>query len=215
MHRSRSVNARRLAIAALLAPVLLVMAAGWASAHVEAEAEGSPQAGVGPVVVTFIAEAESTTAGIVSARTQLPAGVLPAWVSLGSGPTGWALTATKDGFQIGGPALAPKVDAKFAIRIGRLPADLSGTLPFKTLVRYAAGKEDAWIEEPTSDNPDPDSPAPTITVFAASGHAAATATTATSKAPAATDAQDSKTSNTLGLVFLGAVVALVAGIGLW
>lgn len=167
----------------------------------EAEAEGSPQAGVGPVVVTFIAEAESTTAGIVSARTQLPAGLLPAGVSLGSGPTRWALTATKDGFQIGGPALAPKVDAKFAIRIGQLPADLSGTLPFKTLVRYAAGKEDAWIEELTSDNPDPDSPAPTLTVLAASGRAGATATAtaaAAKRTATVTDAENSETSDTPG-----------------
>lgn len=69
--------------------------------------------------ITVTAEAESSTADITSAKTQLPEGILPEWVSLASGPPGWALTPTKDGYEVGGPALEPRQDAVFSITIGQ------------------------------------------------------------------------------------------------
>lgn len=78
--------------AAIVAPVTLGLSfvgLAPASAHVEASAEGA-QAGTGPVTVSFVAEAESATAGIVGVKTQLPAGIAPDAVSLASGPAGWA-----------------------------------------------------------------------------------------------------------------------------
>ena len=80
-------------------------------------------------------------------------------MSLASGPAGWALTPTADGYDVTGPPLAPGTDVEFGITIEQLPADAT-VLVFKTLVRYTDGAEDAWIEEPTADNPEPAEPGP-------------------------------------------------------
>ena len=173
----------RRTLAAALAAGLLLIGAGPASAHVEATAGAGAQAGKGPVTVGFVAEAESSTAGIAGAKTQLPAGVLPEWVSLASGPPGWTLTPTADGYEVAGPALAPGTDAEFTIRIGRLPADRT-ELIFKTLVRYTDGHEDAWIEEPTPGDPEPPHPAPVVTVAPAAASTSMSAPSPAADTPA-------------------------------
>jgi hypothetical protein len=200
---------------------LLLLAAAPAAAHVEASAEGA-QAGTGPVVVTFSAEAESSTAGIVGVKTQLPEGIAPADVTLASGPAGWALTPTADGFEIAGPDIGPGVDAVYAVTIAQLPANRT-ELAFPTLQRYSDGREDAWIEPVTDAVPNPDRPAPVLTVAPAppgattapSSSAAPTssATTPTSADPAEsadpeTASQSSEDESNTGTILL--VVAAVA-----
>ena len=218
-------------VGAALGTVLLTATA--ASAHVEATAEGA-QAGAGPVTVAFDIAAESGTAGITGVKTQLPAGLAPSSVSLTSGPTGWALSPTSDGYEIAGPALEVGVNAELSVAITQLPADATADLPFKTLVRYSDNSEDAWIELPTADNPEPANPAPAITVAPAaapattpapssaapSPSASPTSETPVSQTPVSTDtaaaaATDDGSSST-GLV-LGAivVVAALAGAALW
>jgi hypothetical protein len=211
----------RLAVAALLAGCLLLVGAGPAGAHVEATVSAGAQAGAGPVTVAFEAAAESPSAGIAAVKTQLPAGMPPEDVSLASGPAGWALTPTSDGFEVGGPPLPPGTDAEFTISISQLPADRT-ELPFKTLVRYTDGSEDAWIEEPTPGNPEPENPAPVITVApaaaptstAAPGSTPATSSPATS-APAATpraqESDDEGTPTWLNVLGVLAAVAVLAG----
>lgn len=202
---------------------LLSIGVAPASAHVEATAEGA-QAGTGPVTVSFLAEAESTTAGIVGVKTQLPDGIGPESVSLASGPPGWALTATPDGYEVSGPDIGPRVDLEYGITIDMLPRDRT-ELPFKTLLRYADGREDAWIELPTDANPDPEQPAPTITVAAApavptttpsssaapspavSPSAGADTTSSTQQEAAAATTQDSSST---GWIVAGVVVVAVA-----
>jgi hypothetical protein len=211
----------RLVVAVPLAACLLLVGAGPAAAHVEATVSPGAQAGAGPVTVAFAAEAESPSAGIASVKTQLPAGMPPQDVSLATGPSGWALTPTPDGFEVGGAPLQPGTDADFTISIRQLPADRT-ELPFKTLVRYTDGTEDAWIEEPTPDNPDPESPAPVITVApaaaptsaAAPGPTTATSTPTTSAPTTTPQAQESDDEGTpTWLIVLGvlAAVAVLAG----
>lgn len=181
---------RRAGFAAVLAIALTFLGAAPASAHVEATAEGA-QAGTGPVTVAFSAEAESTTAGIVSAKVQLPAGVDPSSTILAAGPTGWALTPTLDGYEVAGPDIGPGVDLEYSVTIDRLPVDAPAELPFKTLLRYSDGVEDAWIELPTADNPDPENPAPAITVAAAPPGAATSSAPATESTAPSTTATES------------------------
>jgi len=185
--------AARLLLAVLATAALVLIGAAPAAAHVEATVDPGAQAGAGPVTVTFSAAAESPSAGIASIRAQLPAGIPPESVSLASGPAGWALTPTADGYDITGPPLAPGTDAAFAITIELLPADAT-VLVFKTLVRYTDGTEDAWIEEPTADNPEPQNPAPAITVAPAA--APTTTTSPTSSAPATTSSAAATTAST-------------------
>jgi hypothetical protein len=211
----------RLAVAVLLAACLLLVGAGPAAAHVEATVSPGAQAGAGPVTVAFAAEAESPSAGIASVKTQLPAGMPPQDVSLATGPSGWALTPTPDGFEVGGAPLQPGTDADFTISIRQLPADRT-ELPFKTLVRYTDGTEDAWIEEPTPDNPDPEDPAPIITVAPAAAPTSAAApsptpatssaaTTAPTTTPQAQESDDEGTPTWLIVLGVLAAVAVLAG----
>jgi Domain of unkown function (DUF1775) len=223
---TRSAAPRRSLATGVLAAALLAAGTGTAAAHVEVSASGAT-AGAGPVTVTFSAESESTSAGIAAMRTRLPEGITPADVSLASGPAGWALTPTADGFEVGGPALPAGEDAEYAITVARLPAGVT-ELAFPTLQRYADGREDAWIERPPAGAPEPESPAPVLTVAPgapAPATAPATGTTtssatsaretaATATTPAAEEEDDGGVAAGW-LVGLGVlVVAAVAG-GLW
>jgi hypothetical protein len=84
-------SARRSSAVPAPAAVLVLLGAGPALAHVEVAAQGTAQAGTGPVTLLFSAEAESATAGIVGFRTRLPEGIEPGAASLASAPPGWVL----------------------------------------------------------------------------------------------------------------------------
>lgn len=199
-----------------------------ARAHVEASAEGA-QAGTGPVTVSFVAEAESATAGIVGVKTQLPVGIAPDAVSLASGPAGWTMTVMPDAYEVSGPDIGPGVDLEYGITVEQLPRE-STELPLRTLLRYSDGREDAWIESPTENNPDPEMPAPTITVVAAPPlPAPPSSPAATSAAPGplieagttlpadtrgAAAAGDSS-SSTAGVVGLAAFATVILAAGAW
>jgi hypothetical protein len=148
-------------------------------------------------------------------KTQLPAGIAPADVSLASGPEGWALTPTADGFELGGPALAPGLDAEYSVTVLQLPADAT-EFPFPTLQRYSDGREDAWIEPVTDALPDPEKPAPVLSVAPAPPGATTaarpnpTATdTATATPTMSTDTQTDEASDATGSSV--GTIALVAG----
>ncbi len=143
---------RALTIAATgLVGVLLL--ASPAAAHTEIELDHAT-AGATNVTMSVTAEAESSKAGIASVAVQLPAGITPDQVSLVSGPSGWALTTTADGYQVAGASLKTGVDAAYKVRVAKLP-DTPGVLTFKTVVTYANGDADSWIGAPGADNPAP------------------------------------------------------------
>ena len=204
------------------------MGAGSAAAHIEVSAEGA-QAGTGPVTLSFMAESESPSSGIVGVKTQLPAGIAPADVSLAGAPEGWALTPTADGFELGGSALARGLDAEYSVTVAQLPADAT-ELAFPTLQRYSDGSEDAWIEPVTADLPDPEKPSPVLSVAPAPPGATTAATpsptatgTASAEPTASTDAptdeasdstDDGSNTGTIALI-AGGLVVLAVGPGVW
>ncbi|MFI7355876.1 DUF1775 domain-containing protein [Streptomyces avidinii] len=147
---------RRLAFAAVVAVAAVGVAAGPASAHAEVTAS-DPRALAENVTLSFTSEAESDTAGIAELRVVLPKGIAPDAVTLKDAPKEWKLTATPDGYAIGGPALATGTDAAYSITVRQLPDEKS--LAFKTLETYGDGQISRWIEVPTSgekvDNPAP------------------------------------------------------------
>ena len=145
--------------AVVLGLVGAVAWAGVAYAHVEVSAQPAI-AGSENAVVTFEAAAESSTAGISSVRIVLPEGIVPTDVTLKTGPAGWTLTPTADGYTVGGPALPRGRDAVHAVTVTRLPD--ATRLVFKALVNYSDGSVDRWIEEPTTANPNPDNEAPVL-----------------------------------------------------
>jgi uncharacterized protein YcnI len=137
--------------AAGLAAVLLL--ASPAAAHTEIDLDNAT-AGATNVTMSVNAEAESTKAGIASVAVRLPAGLTPNQVSLVTGPSGWTLSPTSDGYQVAGTALKTGVNAQYKIKIAQLPAT-PGVLTFKTVVTYANGDADSWIGAPGADNPAP------------------------------------------------------------
>jgi len=164
----------------LLAGILLglLLMAGPAAAHVEVSAEPA-QAGAWEALVTFNAEAESGTAGIRSLQVQLPEGIKPPDVAWVSGPPGWSLTATADGYEVSGPPLQVGAPARYSISVQQLPNTQS--LMFKTVQTYTDGSTDRWLDPPGAGGAEPANPAPVIALSPAADAGAPPA----SPAPAA------------------------------
>jgi uncharacterized protein YcnI len=159
-----------------------------AFAHVEVSADKT-RAGATDVTLTFTGEAENPKAGIMSERVVLPDGIAPADVSPAKLPPGWKFTAAGDGFTVGGKALKTGTDAVWSVKIAKLPADQT-RLSFKTLETYGDGSIVRWIEIQEPGGPEPDNPAPLVTLRPGPSSSAASASpspavTATSPANAA------------------------------
>ncbi|WP_030435678.1 DUF1775 domain-containing protein [Actinoplanes subtropicus] len=167
---------KRVATVAAVAGVAVLGLAGPALAHVEVSADKTT-AGASDVTLTFDGEAENTKAGIKSERVVLPAGLPPAGVTLVKAPAGWTFTSAADGFTVGGAPLKIGQDAVWKVRIAKLP-DGQTRLSFKTLETYGDGSIVRWIEIQQPGQPEPDNPAPLVTLKP--GPAAAPALGATS-----------------------------------
>ncbi|MFE3992003.1 DUF1775 domain-containing protein [Streptomyces goshikiensis] len=192
--RRVALQLRRLCIAAVGAVVVVGVAAGPAAAHAEVTAS-DPRALAENVTLSFTSEAESETAGIKELRVVLPKGIAPDALTLKDAPKDWKLTATADGYTIGGPALATGTDAEYSVTVRQLPDEKS--LAFKTLETYGDGKIDRWIEVPAGGEK-VDNPAPLLELKAAAPGAkliapdpSPTPSSAAPSAPAAPAAQPS------------------------
>ncbi|MGW4379047.1 DUF1775 domain-containing protein [Kitasatospora sp. NPDC004531] len=151
-------RASRPALTTLLGLGLVLGAAGTAAAHVEVNSS-TAQALAVDATVAFSVEGESSTAGITDVKVTLPAGLTPADITPDKIPDGWKLTPTADGWTVAGPALAPGAPAEYSVKVRQLPA--AGPVVFKTLVDYADGRTDRWIELPQGDAK-PEHPAPAL-----------------------------------------------------
>ncbi|MFJ9629668.1 DUF1775 domain-containing protein [Streptomyces sp. NPDC101175] len=154
---------RRVALAAAVALTAALATAVPAAAHAEVEAD-RPRALAENVTLSFVSEAESSSAGFTALRVVLPEGIAPGDVTLGEAPKGWKLTAASDGYTVSGPALKPGVDAEHEIDVRQLPD--AKELVFKTVETYSDGKISRWIELPTGDK-EPEQPAPVLKLKAA------------------------------------------------
>jgi hypothetical protein len=136
--------------------------AGPALAHVEVSADKTT-AGASNVTLTFTGEAENPAAGIRSERVVLPPGIDPASVTLVKAPAGWTFARADDGFTVSGAALKTGTDAVWAVKIAKLP-DGQTRLSFKTVETYGNGDVSRWIEIQEAGQPEPDNPAPLVTL---------------------------------------------------
>ncbi|MFK4221990.1 DUF1775 domain-containing protein [Streptomyces sp. NPDC019890] len=219
---------RRTAFAATAALATVLAVAGPAAAHVEVNAS-DPRALAKNVTLTFTSEAESDTAGIAKLQIVLPEGITPDAVSLKEAPAGWKLTPSKDGYTVGGKALATGTDAVHSITVTQLPDAKS--LAFKTIETYGDGKIDRWIELPGG-GAEPENPAPVLALKpAAPGATASTAAPSTSPTPtppkaapapsAKTDEKDEKAEkdddagNGVVIGVVAAAVVVAAGFTVW
>ncbi|MET4923681.1 DUF1775 domain-containing protein [Streptomyces sp. PSRA5] len=159
MNASRtSAAGRRLGVLAAATISAIVAAAGPAAAHAEVTASDS-RALAENVTLSFVSEAESDASGIKELRIVLPKGIAPGTVELTEAPKGWKLTATADGYTVGGTALAVGTDAEHSVSVRQLPDAKS--LAFKTVETYGDGEISRWIEIP-GDGQQVENPAPVL-----------------------------------------------------
>ncbi len=225
MSRNRArIVAAGVGTSALVGAAALLGIAAPALAHTQASID-NPRAGATNVTLSLNAEAESTTAGIKSLDVTLPSGIAPEQVSLASGPQGWTFTRTAQGFMVSGTPLSTGTDAKTSVHIAALPGAPT-VLAFKTLVTYADGKVDRWIEAPSSAVPTPPNPAATVSLEPGTNATATSAPPTNLVSPnaalrhnpsPAARAGTSKAQTALLWVIIGAllILLLVLGVVFW
>jgi uncharacterized protein YcnI len=108
-----------------------------------------------------------------------------------------------------GGSIAPGTFQRFPISMGPLPETES--LEFKTVQTYSSGEVVRWIDTVTPGGEEPEHPAPTLTLVAATEDADAATTAATLPKDVATssDVDSAKTIGIIGIV-LGGIALIVA-----
>ena len=218
----------RRAVLALFAVLVAVLSlgVGTASAHVRASSPDATPGGFGEI--SFRTPSESATAKTTSVRVQLPTDTPFAFVSVKPVP-GWTATTTTtpldtpveaEGATITeavsevawtadpGGGLNPGEYETFSISAGPMPEGVD-ELSFPTLQGYDDGTTSSWIEPTVEGQAEPEHPAPTLSLTAASGEATTDGTTTTPDTTAA--ASDSGPSGLAITALILSIVGLLLG----
>lgn len=228
---------KRTAVVAGTVAALTLTIAAPAAAHVTVSSPNATQGGYS--TVTFKVPNESDEASTTKVEVNLPKDTPVASVSVRPVP-GWTVVAEKaklatplevHGAQVteavskitwtasAAAAIKPGEFQVFDVSMGPLPA--APQMIFKALQTYSDGTVVRWIDEPTTDGTEPESPAPVLKLAAAGGSAApATADAATApgtqSAAVAGEGSSGSTPGTVlglagaGLGLLALIVALLA-----
>jgi uncharacterized protein YcnI len=223
-HRARRRFATRLGIVVLAAFTALaasVTIAAVASAHVTVSSQDAAAGGFGKL--TFRVPNESDTASTVGLRIQIPPEAAMAFVSTQQLP-GWTATPTTTDleeplqsehgeissyvsvveFRATEGGIAPGQFQEFALSGGPFPD--ADTLTFPTVQLYSDGTEAAWIEPTVAGQGEPERPAPTLSLTAATPPEAA------ATEPAAVDHSHAGVSDSPGgLALFLSILALLVG----
>lgn len=207
--------AARTAVVAGLATGALILGTGLASAHVVVSAPGAEQGGY--TVLTFRVPTESETASTTTVQVQLPGlssartQPIPGWTSVvEKDPT--SSLATSVTWTAGpGAEVVPGQFQQFLLSAGPLPEEESVSFP--AVQTYSDGEVVNWDEPAAADGSEPEYPAPTLELAAASGdeHASATVTASSDSATTSSSDTTARWLGGIGLV-LGALGAAL-GIG--
>jgi uncharacterized protein YcnI len=214
----------RLAVVVLAALVAVLASAGLASAHVSVSSPDAAAGGFGKVI--FRVPNESDTASTVKVRIQIPTD--PPFASMSVQPVpGWTAATTKtplnppvtddDGnkvteavsvveFTADAGGIAPGQFQEFALSGGPFPD--KDSLSFPVVQTYSDGSESAWIDPSVEGQPEPEHPAPVLSL------AAGTAAAASTSADTATTAHEhtATTNQPAGVALFLAILALVVAI---
>lgn len=196
-----------------LSAAAMIAAAGVASAHVTVVAPGAAQGGY--TVLTVRVPTESDTASTTSVTVDLPnltsarTEPMPGWtatVERSADDKATGVTWTAD---LGNPGVGPGQFQQFVLSAGPLPEE--DTVSFPARQTYSDRQVVAW-DQPATDGAEPEYPAPTLELAAASadehaghgGHSTGTSDTAT------TAAAESSSSDDTALWVAGAALVLGA-----
>ena len=219
----------RLLTVAAAATAAVGLTALPALAHVTVSSPGATQGSFG--VLTFRMPNEMDNANATELKVQLPADQPLASVAVKPEP-GWAYTVTRaklaqpvtddDGNQVtdyvsvidwkataGG--IKPGEYEDFDLSVGPLPK--ADSMTFKAIQVYSNGETVPWIEVPAAGSSDePEHPAPTLKLAAASDTGATAPTTNTAAAaPASTSGDEAGNGSVTGAYVVGGI-GLVAGL---
>jgi hypothetical protein len=103
----------------------------------------------------------------------------------------------------GNPGIGPGQFQEFSLSVGPFPDAKS--LSFAAVQSYSDGTETAWIDPTVEGQPEPDHPAPTLTVGASSSSSSSDGSSASSA-----DSGSSSRTGTVALIL--SIVALVLGV---
>ena len=217
----------RLAVPAVALPLLLVVWAIPAAAHVTVHAD-DPQQGASDVRLSFRVPNESDTAVTTKIQVFFPTdhplvGVLteplPGWTATtttGNLATpvktddGTITTAVTEVTWSGGKVPVGSFQ-DFVVDVGQLPD--ASSLTFKALQTYSDGHVVSWIETVPPGEPEPDFPAPVLSLTPAADAGANPAASSTGTTTPASKSTSDGTARTLAAVGIGAAV-LLGGAGL-
>src|ERR1700722_5338348 len=191
---------RKFGLVAAGALVFLVLDAGVAAAHVTVSPESLPQ-GTDDAILTFRVPNESATAAGTGLKIQFPLTHPIVLVNPQAG-SGWQVnvikstlpkpiptddgtfTSTTSEIDWSGSTIPVGQFGEFNVLAQGVPSGTS-QLVFKAIQTYSDGTVVSWIEVPSKAVPDPEHPAPIITLTKGGGAASTTATTAAVAAAAA------------------------------
>jgi uncharacterized protein YcnI len=223
---------RRLAVLAASVAALVLGIAAPASAHVTVNPNEAAQGGYAKL--TFRVPNERANAGTVKLAVQLPQDHPITSVSV-QPHDGWTyevsrrkldtpikgssgdITDVVDTVTWSGGPIKPGEFDEFSVSVGPLPKDAS-SLTFKAVQTYENGEVVRWVDEAVEGQPAPKSPAPVLTLTAASGTDAASHDDAAAPSPGSSGASQSdvdaaKTFGIIGFV-LGALGLAIGGLAL-
>jgi uncharacterized protein len=221
---------RRIIVALAVAGCALVALAGPASAHVTVEPSSAPKGS--DAVLTFVVPNEeenaTTTKVVIEFPTDHPIAEalvqnMPGWssavasshvataIQTDNGPVNTAVksvtwTATD------GKGIAVGNFAAFSVSVG-LPDD-ADALTFPAIQTYSNGKTVNWVEVTPAGGPEPDNPAPVLTLTQSDQGGATTPTTAATSGSASSAVKQSDVDNAKTIAIVGVIVGalgLVAG----
>ncbi|MCM0678889.1 YcnI family protein [Micromonospora phytophila] len=222
-HRRSATAAAALALGAVATAVFGFAAP--ASAHVTVNPQEATQGGYGRFA--FRVPNESDTASTTKVEVVLPENAPVGSVSTMPVP-GWTVAVQKrkvdppvevHGSRLsevvskltwtatGDAGVKPGQFQEFPVSLGPLPQ--VDTMVFKTLQTYSDGNVQRWIEEPVAGAEEPESPAPVLTLAAATPSAGPTGTAGGTEADDDDDAEDDGDGAATAL----GVAGLVAGAG--
>jgi uncharacterized protein YcnI len=213
----------RFIVTAVLGALLMLASAGSADAHVSVAPETATRGGDATLTFRVPNERDIATTKV---EVALPEDHPIASVTVRPAP-GWTvavqtikLTAplksdygevTEAASRVGwtGGTIAPGQFEEFEISAGPLPEN-ADHLVFKVLQTYADGQVVRWIDEPIAGGPEPDHPAPTVTLIAASAAPSSGETATKTPASAPTKATTGRDGTGVALAATALAVAIGA-----
>jgi periplasmic copper chaperone A len=226
---------KRLGLAALCALAFVLLGAAQAAAHVTVSPSSIPQ-GTDDVILTFRVPNESATAAVTGLKIQFPLEHPIVLVNPEAG-SGWQVsviktalpkpvttddgtfTSTTSEIDWTGNTIPVGQFGEFNVLAQGIPTGTS-QLVFKAIQTYSDGTVVSWIEVPSKAVPNPEHPAPVVTLTATSGGSSSAATTTTAAAAAGsstatTAAGGNDNAVAIAALILAACAVLLGLLAVW